>query len=152
MSFEIRTEVGIEAPAERVWEILTDFPAYADWNPFIRSISGEVKVGARLKVRVQPSGGKGMSFRPTVQAADPGSELRWLGRLLLPGIFDGEHRFVIESLEGGRVMLHHSEQFRGLLVPLFRKSLDTETRRGFEEMNAALKERTEATPAARASQ
>ena len=36
------------------------------------------------------------------------------------------------------------EEFRGLLVPLFSRSLDTDTRRGFEAMNQALKERAEA--------
>ena len=151
MSFEIRTEIGIAASPERVWEILTDFPAYGDWNPFVRSVKGEAKKGAQLEVRMQPSGGKSMTFRPTVLAADEGRELRWLGRVLLPGIFDGEHRFVIESLEGGRVLLHQSEQFRGLLVPLFRSSLDRDTRRGFEEMNVALRERAEGAPGAPAA-
>ena len=36
------------------------------------------------------------------------------------------------------------EEFRGVLVPFFWKSLDTHTRQGFEAMNAALKQRAEA--------
>src|SRR3990172_11223531 len=136
-------EIDINASGERVWRVLTDFSAYGEWNPFITSISGEVRRGARLKVRVQPSGGRGMTFRPTVLAADQNRELRWVGRLLFPGIFEGEHAFQITPLENGRVRLLQQETFRGLLVPLLRWVLDGQTRAGFEAMNLALKERVE---------
>jgi len=142
----LRTEIDINASGERVWRVLTDFSAYGEWNPFITSISGEVRRGARLKVRVQPSGGRGMTFRPTVLAADPDRELRWVGCLLLPGIFEGEHAFLITPLENGRVRLRQQETFRGLLVPLLRRLLDGQTRAGFEAMNRALKERAERPP------
>ena len=142
----LRTEIDINASGERVWRALTDFSAYGEWNPFITSISGEVRRGARLKVRVQPSGGRGMTFRPTVLAADRNRELRWVGRLLFPGIFDGEHAFLITPLENGRVRLRQQETFRGLLVPLLRRLLDGQTRAGFEAMNRALKERAERPP------
>ena len=142
----LRTGIDINASGERVWRVLTDFSAYGEWNPFITSISGEVRRGARLKVRVQPSGGRGMTFRPTVLAADRNRELRWVGRLLFPGIFDGEHAFLITPLENGRVRLRQQETFRGLLVPLLRRLLDGQTRAGFEAMNRALKERAERPP------
>ena len=95
---EIHTEIEINAPAEKVWKVLTDFAAYPEWNPFVRRGEGEVRVGARLHVYIQPSGGKGMSFRPTVLVADPNRELRWLGHLWVRGLFDGEHSFSIEPL------------------------------------------------------
>ena len=142
----LRTEIDINASGERVWRVLTDFGAYGEWNPFITSISGEVRRGARLKVRVHPPGGRGMTFRPTVLAADRNRELRWVGRLLFPGIFDGEHAFLITPLENGGVRLRQQETFRGLLVPLLRRLLDGQTRAGFEAMNRALKERAERPP------
>ena len=76
-------------------------------------------------------------------AADPDRDLRWVGCLLLPGIFEGEHAFLITPLENGRVRLRQQETFRGLLVPLLRWLLDGQTRAGFEAMNRALKERAE---------
>src|SRR5262245_6218093 len=138
---EVHTEVEIDVPAERVWRSLTDFVAYPEWNPFVRRVAGEVKVGARLHISIRPPGGRGMTFRPTVLVADPDRELRWLGRLWVPGLFDGEHAFVIEPLGKGRVRFIQRERFAGLLVPLLSKMLDGETRRGFEAMNRALKER-----------
>lgn len=140
---QLQTEIEINAASERVWSILTDFARYPEWNPFIRSIQGDVVQGARLEVRIQPSGAKGMTFRPSVLAADAGRELRWLGHFLFPGIFDGEHCFEIEPIAAGKVRFRQSERFSGILVSLFRGSLDRDTRRGFEEMNRALKARAE---------
>jgi hypothetical protein len=46
---------------------------------------------------LKASEGKGMTFHPAVLTVIPKSELRWLGRFLGPGIFDGEHYFQIEQ-------------------------------------------------------
>jgi len=140
---ELRAEIEIQASAERVWQLLTDFASFPEWNPFIRWAKGEAKTSARLEVHIQPSGASGMTFKPIVLKAEPKHELRWLGRLLLPGLFDGEHIFTIETLGANRVRFTQREVFTGLLVPLLARSLDSNTRRGFEEMNQALKARAE---------
>jgi len=140
---EIRTEIEIQASDKRVWQLLTDFASFPQWNPFMRQAVGEPKTGARLEVHIQPSGASSMTFRPTVLRAEPNRELRWLGHLLMPGLFDGEHILTIESLAENRVRFVQREIFTGILVPLFAHGLDTDTRRGFEEMNHALKARAE---------
>ena len=140
---ELNTEIEINASAERVWQLLTDFDSYPQWNPFIRSIEGKPELNSKLNIFVQPSGARGMKFNPTVLKAEPQRELRWLGSLLIRGLFDGEHVFIIEPLAENRVRFVQHEKFSGLLVPLFWRSLDTDTRRGFNEMNVALKERAE---------
>jgi len=139
----LHTEIEIDASAERVWAIVADFAAYPLWNPFVRSVIGVPQQGERLQIVVQPGGGKAMRFSPVVLAAEAGRELRWLGRFLLPGLFDGEHSFVIEPLGECKVRFQQSERFCGVLVGLFRPSLDRDTKRGFEDMNRALKLRAE---------
>ena len=141
---ELRREIEIDAPPERVWAVVTDFAAYPEWNPFIRRISGELRIGARLEVRIEPPGGRAMTFKPTVQAVEANRELRWLGRLLVPGIFDGEHSHRIEPLEHGRSRFIESERFSGVLVGLFKRTLQ-KTETGFGQMNDALKVRAEQT-------
>jgi len=136
---EIKTNIEIESTPEDIWAILVDFPAYSEWNPFIRSITGTAKRGARLKVSIQPVDGKPMVFKPVVLTATPGKELRWLGRLLFPGIFDGEHYFRIEPVSARRVKFIQGEKFSGVLVAFARSSLDRGTKRGFVAMNQALK-------------
>ena len=141
---ELRTETEIDAPPEQVWQVLTDFRAYPEWNPFIRSIEGEPKVGSGLKLRIEQPGGRAMTFKPKVRAAEPARELRWLGRLLLPGLVDGDHRLALEPLDGGRSKFIQSERFSGLLIGLLTNTLAA-TEQGFERMNEALKRRVEAT-------
>ena len=146
---ELRTDIEIDAPVERVWEVLTDFDRFPDWNPFIRRIRGNAQVGSRLDVFLGASGTRGMRFRPIVTKVVPNRELRRLGRLGLPRLFDGEHIFQIEPLGPTRARFIQRERFRGLLVPLMARSLNRDVRRGFEEMNHALQARVHAAPESR---
>ena len=143
MAKQLRAEVDIHATPERVWQVLTDLAAYPRWNPFITRAEGEVRQGGRLTLRMQPAGGRAMTFRPTVLEATESRRLRWLGHLLVAGLFDGEHSFTIRPLGDGQVRLVQQEDFRGLLVPLLARSLDRRTLPGFEQMNQALKRRAE---------
>jgi hypothetical protein len=141
---EIETRIEIDAPPERVWSVLTDFPRMGSWNPFIRSISGSPVPGERLSVHIAPPGKRGMRFNPTVVAADAPRELRWLGHLLRHGLFDGEHYFLLERTGGGKTLLIHGEKFSGILVGLLGRGLDA-TKAGFDAMNRALKRQAEET-------
>src|SRR4051794_40725964 len=102
MSRELHTEIEIDAPPAAVWDVLADFGAYGEWNPFIRRIGGDLREGGKLDVRLEPPSGRGITLAPTVLAARPGQELRWIGHFVTRGIFDGEHTFKVEPLEGGR--------------------------------------------------
>jgi hypothetical protein len=119
---ELISEIEIHASGEKVWQILTDFERYPEWNPFIRWAKGQAITGTRLTVRIQPSGAGGTTFTPTVLKVEPNRELRWLGRLVMPGIFDGEHIFSIETIGAQHVLFTQREIYTG-----------------FEEMNQALK-------------
>lgn len=133
----IETEIDIPAPPQAVWKVLTDGPAYAGWNPFIRSMSGAVVAGGRLTNRMHPAGGSAMTFRPRVLVANPARELRWIGRLGLPRIFDGEHYFRLEP-HGSGTRLVHGETFRGLLLWVMKVD---RFRDDFTAMNLALRDR-----------
>lgn len=132
----------IAAPVETVWAELSAVSKYREWNPFITSFRGDLVPGSRLELRIEPPGGRAMTFRPTVTHVEPGRRLEWLGRLLVPGVFDGRHSFELEALPGGRTRLTQTEEFSGVLVPFFGSVLER-TRAGFEAMNGALRERVE---------
>jgi hypothetical protein len=138
---EIRTEIHIAASARRIWEILTDFAAFPDWNPLVVEARGEPRAGARLDVRVRS--GREMRFRPTVLAAKPERELRWRGVLVHPWLFSGEHYFLIEP-DGKGARFVHGERFSGVLVGALAGMLEANTARDFAAMNQALRRRAEA--------
>lgn len=142
----IDTSVDIAAPARRVWNVLCDFPGYERWNPYVRAIVGRPEVGKSLYVALTLPGGGSMRFRPVVVAFDEDRELRWKSKLLIPGLFDGERWFRLAERAGGRTSFEHGEQFSGLLVPRFRPTIETITRRAFVAMNEALKREAERAP------
>lgn len=137
------TSITINAANSKVWNILTDFAAYPSWNPFIVSIKGNPATGDRIEAVLCPPGSGGMKMRPTILQYIPDTELRWLGSLGIPYIFDGEHTFRLQDNGNGTTTLHHYERFRGILVPFLSKMLNINTRQGFEQMNRALKNRAE---------
>lgn len=137
------TDIEIRAAPVGIWSILTDFASYPEWNPFIRRIEGIAAPGRRLAVSLRPPNGRAMTFRPEVLAAVENRELRWRGRLLVPGLLDREHYVLIETIAPNRVRFVQGELFTGLLSVLSGKSLESATRAGFIEMNQALKSRAE---------
>jgi hypothetical protein len=148
---ELRAEIEIDAEPDRVWAVLMDFEAYPDWNPFITTIQGERTVGARLRAHLQPAGGRGITMTPSVTVNEPGSAFGWLGKLGVPHLFDGAHRFELQPIDGGsRTRFVQSERFRGILLSLVRRSILPATLAGFEAMNRALAERVIAVEASAA--
>lgn len=115
-----------------------DFKNYPNWNPFIKSLSGNAEVGEQLTAQLFLSGKKPMIFKPTVLKAIPNQEFRWLGKLGVKGLFDGEHYFKLEKLDDNRTLFTQGENFSGLLSGVLFKMIGEETKQGFESMNLAL--------------
>lgn len=139
----IETTAHLDARANEVWAVLTDFPAYGEWNPFITEIAGLLAEDERLEAAFTQSGGEVKRFRPRVIRVSPARQIRWLGKLGPGGLFDGEHYFVLQPQTDGTTVLTHGERFTGVLVP-FMKRLLADTEQGFTSMNTALEARLEA--------
>jgi hypothetical protein len=138
---EIKTEIIIKAPKEKVWEVLTNFADYGHWNPFIVSIEGEKEVGKRLTNTLM-SGGKTNVFKPVIKRFEANHAFEWLGSLPLR-LFTGRHYFLLEDLGQGQTKLIHGEKFGGLLRGIIMKKIGEETLQNFLKMNRALKARVE---------
>ncbi len=138
----IETGVDITAPRWRVWQVLTDADRYPAWNPFVTSVDGALREGSKRRVRIAPPGLRAVTFEPTVVALAQERELRWRGRLLVPGLPDGEHAFRLEE-RGGGCRFRQTVRFSGVLMSLLGAGLPEAACRGFEAMDAALKARAE---------
>jgi hypothetical protein len=140
----IRSAIEIRAPLEIAWLVLADFDSYAEWNPHLRQVQGKPRQGRRISIISQPPGARPVRFRPLVIGWSPPHELRWRSTFISARLFSGEHGFRLEPLGRDRVRFVQDETFRGLLVPLYARVRLPATRRGFEQMGQALRERAEA--------
>jgi len=140
---EIKTEILINAAPEKIWAIFSDFNNYPTWNPFIKLLSGEVSVGNKINVTIQPYDSKPMSFEPKVLDFEANKKMRWKGRFLFGGLFDGKHQFELIDNGNGTTTFKQSEIFKGILMPFFSKRKMENTRKGYEAMNRKLKELAE---------
>lgn len=141
---EIKTEIEINASAERVWQVLSDFDRFPEWNPFVIKVEGKPIKGEILKIDVQLPDSFKLKFTPEVLAANPGQELRWVGHMPL-GAFRGEHFYLIEPISKNKVRFHHGEYFSGWFVGIIFWMVGDKTEQGYRDMNAALKKRVEET-------
>ena len=138
----LHAAIEIDVPATRVWDIVRDLPAYAEWNPFIIRASGEPQVGERLNVTIAAPGMKPVSFTPRVLDLEPGRLLRWKGEYKMPGLFDGRHALIVDPLGEERSRFTTHEEVSGILLPFLGRVMRA-SQQGFEEMARALKERAE---------
>jgi hypothetical protein len=140
---EIRSELEIAAPAAEVWGILTDFPRYQEWNPFITEIESAGVVGGSLRLLLSLPQGRDYRLKATLLRIEEDYELRFRAHLLLPGLFDGEHFFRLIAVNPQRTRFVQGENFSGVLLRFSGRTL-TRVARGFDYMNEALKRRAEA--------
>ncbi len=142
LSVTVEAATHVEATPERVWAVLTDTDAYPSWNPFVRSISGQLVTGERLTVALKPTDAEPRTMTPTVVEVVPGRSFTWLGKVGVRGVLDGRHRFTVTADGVGSHLVQH-ERLSGLLVPAFRRLLTVDTPAAFVASNDALKARAE---------
>ncbi|MFE2537068.1 SRPBCC family protein [Streptomyces sp. NPDC059371] len=129
--------IDIDATAEEVWNVLTDFATWGEWSNF-SAAEGTAHVGSKLTMRMP-----GMTFKPTVTVATPGQELRWAGTLGTKRLFHGQHSFILTPNHDGTTRLTNREEFSGALVTLTRRLLKTPEHDGYAAFNTGLKQRVE---------
>jgi hypothetical protein len=139
---ELKTEAEIQARTEHIWEILTDFARYAEWNPFLLSVHGGLTVGNVLHVHAGASSGRQFEYRPRVLAVERGKEFSWRAHFVTDGLFSGDQFFRLHALGDESTRLVHGARFKGWLVKYMGNFL-TDVARGFVGMNQALKRRAE---------
>ena len=139
----IETSVSLASPPERVWEVLTDFAAFPDWNPLVLRVEGEPRAGARLRLLIAQPDGSGVRRRLSARI----DEWRRRERLGWTGgpwpIFRGHHWFDLSARDGGS-LLRHGENMSGVYPWLGRRTIGRRFRPGYEAMNQALAQRLEA--------
>jgi hypothetical protein len=135
----IQSKIEIDAPAKTVQSVLYKFDDYPKWNPFIVKVDGVVQVGRDVTVTVKPVG-KDLISGTTNIVSMTDNRLEWRGSLAIPGLFTGDHEFIIEQLDANRTMFYQNEKMSGIIIPFFNTKPEQD---GFAAMNEALKQKAE---------
>jgi len=135
---KIHTEITLDAPFDRVRELLADTGLYPQWNPLFPRISGELDVGKVIDVSVALPGIKPFSVRATVREESTGRSFCWRYRYPLPGLFSWIYRYEIETLERDRVKFVQESTYGGLLGPLYHLGMKIPLQGGMAELNKAV--------------
>jgi uncharacterized protein YndB with AHSA1/START domain len=138
---EYSTMVVIDAPPERVWQVLTDAGAYHEWNPEIIGVEGRMAFGERIVARVRLGDGALRRVPMRVSRFEVPSRMEWLGGLPL-GLFVGRRTFTVTPRAGGSEFRLHLEM-SGPLSRLISKSVG-DRQPEVDSFSAALKKRAEA--------
>ena len=163
--YEIVTDAHFHANPARVWEVLTDFSRYEAWNPVVRSIDGTLALGAPLRLHLRAGGlprlwgGLStavrsfvfhawlslhrMSIPVVITKLVAERELRWVGALHMPILFEGEHFFRLAPSRDGGVCFTQGERYRGILEPGFREAMEKINRTAMCAVNRALRAEAE---------
>ena len=109
-------EIEIEAPPQFVWEVLTRFENWPNWNPEVKSMSfaGPLAPGSEFHWKAGPG-----TIVSTLDRIEPPRYIAWRGRTLT---IDAYHEWWLEPRDGG-THVRTEESFSGLLARLLRGTL-----------------------------
>jgi hypothetical protein len=140
----LQAAAEIDAPAEHVWAILVDLPAYDAWNPFTYSVASSLAVGAPLTMRVRLAPGRERVDRHIVSVVAPPRELCWdfVGP---PALLRTRRGQLLTPLGARRTRYSTYSEFHGLLGPALLRLLRSDIQRGLDSVALALKARAEQT-------
>jgi hypothetical protein len=110
----------IRASPETVWAIITDAPAYPEWDSGVERIEGVIAPRARIKVFSELNPGRGFPIRVT--GYEPPARMTWTGGMPL-GLFKGVRTFTLTPGPESTTRFEMCESFSGPLLPLMRRSM-----------------------------
>ena len=139
----VEDRIGIQAPAEVIWEIVYDLDRWQDWNPTYPSAAGQIRLGEVLSVTLALPGQPQQALKPKVLEWVPNAQLHWELRMM-GGLIRTLRYIEIETLANGACVVDNGEIFGGLMGPSLGKRMGRSVQRGFRAMNEALKARAEA--------
>ncbi|WP_280426016.1 SRPBCC domain-containing protein [Nocardia carnea] len=135
--------VEVDAPAEVVWSVLTDFDRYSDWNPFIGRCRADLTVGAPIDMRVQQLMPLPIPMREFIHTVTPGREFGYSMKPLPLGALRSNRSHTLTPLGDDRTRYESHFELAGWLAPLVGLLFGRGFRRGFPGMTTAVEREAE---------
>jgi hypothetical protein len=129
-------EIEIGAPPQVVWEVLTRFENWPNWNPDVKSMSfpGPLAPGTEFRWKAGPG-----TIVSTLERVEAPNYIAWRGRTLT---IDAYHEWWLEPRDGG-THVRTQESFSGLLARLLRGTLQKALDKSFKDALERLKREAE---------
>ncbi len=142
MKRAVEHRTGVKAPAELVWEIISDFSTWGDWNPIHRKAEGQMKIGTPLTIEHALPGEPVRVIQPIVQDWVPYEQLHWRSSRL--GGFVTAVRYIeIENMGPENSTFSNGELFMGMLVRWVSRDERRKLRAAYAQMGEALRQHAE---------
>jgi hypothetical protein len=143
MKRAVEHRIGVQAPAEIVWEVVSDFSTWPAWNPLYRKAEGQLKIGTALTLEQHLPGEPAKVIAPIVQDWVPFEQLHWRSSRL--GGFVTAIRYLeIENMGEANATFSNGELFMGLLLRFVSRDERRRLRAAFTQMGEAVRDRAEA--------
>ena len=138
----IEHRIGVQAPAEVIWEVISDLRSWEKWCALYPKAAGEIRIGSVLDITLALPGQAPQQIKPTVLEWVPNEQLHW--RLsMMGGLIRTTRFFEIESLAEESCIVSNGELFAGLMGPSAAKRIGRSVYRAFAQMDEDLKARAE---------
>lgn len=141
---KLEHRIGVQAPAEVIWESLFDVASWAEWNPLYPRAEGVIRIGTALNLTLQLPGRPAQEIKPVILDWAPNDHIHWKLKLM-GGLVQTTRYIEIETLSETGCIFSNGEIFDGLLASTVVKQHGRAIRAGFTAMGEALRERAEAT-------
>ena len=138
----VEHRIGIQAPAEVIWDLIYDLKSWEVWNPIYTKAAGDIRIGSTLEMTLELPGQAAQQIKPVVLEWVPNEQLHW--RLtMLGGLVKTTRYFEIEALAEASCIVSNGELIAGLMGPSLGKRLGRTIYRAFVDMDDELKARAE---------
>lgn len=142
MSFVIERTLEINAPVATVWEVLTDFPRYGEWNPFVVECRSTLEPGAAMDMRVK------LMAAPQRQVEwmnehVPGKRFAYNMKPFPLGALRSLRSHDVEALGANRTRYRSYFQLDGWMMPLVRGLMGRRIETGMRGMWEGVQRRSE---------
>ncbi len=139
-----QTTFAVAASSDRVWEVISDFDSWSEWNPSVPSIRGDLEVGNTCAVKLVMPGRPSVKVKVTLTDVDPGRRFAWHGNIVHDRFFAGDRSLEIEPQADGTVLVTHTEEVTGAFFPVFKMLMGgAAIQAHHDNLNTGLKQRAE---------
>lgn len=133
----------IDAPAELVWQVITDFEHYPLWNEFCPSIETTLEIGAPVKMQVDL--GSGLQEQVEyITFIDAPSKITWSMENKEGDPIHADRSQLVTPLSDGRCTYVTYDDFSGDFAATMVEQMGEQVRAGFNLCARNLKARAEA--------